>query len=114
MIKNLTEELTKQLIDFYLFPNSARQTCIKFNISRNDLFKLLENNNIQKHSKEIINQLTSKCLMTELSPEQEQEIINFYLAKHTLRETCEKFNLRQKRIIVVLNKYNIKKHSKEE
>ena len=114
MIKDLTEDLTKQIIDFYLFPNSARQTCIKFNISRNDLFQLLENNNIQKHSKETINQLTSKCLITKLSPEQEQEIINFYLDNHTLRETCKKFNLHQKRVTVILNNYNIKKHSKEE
>lgn len=55
----MTEEKIKQIIEFYLEPNSLRKTSKHFNISYNTIKKILLNNNIKLHSKEILNKIQS-------------------------------------------------------
>lgn len=49
----LTEKQEKELIAFYYFPHSARDTTKQFNIYRNKLNEILKKYNIPKHSKEL-------------------------------------------------------------
>lgn len=49
----LTEKQEKELIAFYCFPHSARDTTKQFNIYRNKLNEILKKYNIPKHSKEL-------------------------------------------------------------
>ena len=49
----LTEKQEKELIAFYCFPHSARDTAKQFNIYRDKVSDILKKYNIPKHSKEL-------------------------------------------------------------
>jgi hypothetical protein len=43
-------------------------------------------------------------------PLRNQELINYYLSPHSLRETSEKFGISFQRVQKILCEYNIKRH----
>lgn len=99
----------QEIIDFYLAPNLGKDTCKKFNICQETLTRLLEKNNIPKHSNETVNQLRS----IQFTFEQEQEIINYYLIPKSQNQTAIHFNINRNLLKRILKKYNISLHSSE-
>lgn len=97
----------QEIIDFYLAPNLGKDTCKKFNICQEALTRLLEKNNIPKHSNETVNQLRS----IQFTFEQEQEIINYYLIPKSQNQTAIHFNINRMLLKRILKKYNIPLHS---
>ena len=108
---NITPELEQQIIKYYLSPNSRIDTAKHFNIPGSRVDKILKENNIQKHKGEIDHQLRSERLISKVSPSQELDIINFYLAPNTLTATSKKFKLNSERIKNILAKHNIQLHN---
>ena len=99
----------QEIIDFYLAPNLGKDTCKKFNICQETLTRLLEKNNIPKHSNETVNQLRS----IQFTFEQEREIINYYLMPKSQNQTAIHFNINRELLKRILKKYNISLHSNE-
>jgi len=54
----LTEELEKEIINFYLAPHTGKETTQKFNISQTKLSYLLKAENIPQHNKELVQKLS--------------------------------------------------------
>ena len=64
----LTQEEIEKIISYYLFPHSARETQVKFNISQAKLYSILNKNNVQKHDKKLSAKLAqdkAKCTNLE-------------------------------------------------
>lgn len=86
---NLSEEQVKNIIDFYLIPNSQEDTKKKFNLSQSVLNKILQENNIKKHSKEICNKLRQqKYVQTCLEKYGTNNVFAAKEVKDKIKETC--------------------------
>ena len=111
---NFTEEQEKEIIEFYLEPNSAKDTIKHFNCGCYCMDKILQKYNIPKHSKEILSLLESKRqLVGKITPKDENSIISFYLAPNSLERTANNFNISTTAVSFILKKHNIMKHSEE-
>ena len=70
--------------------------CVKYDISNNGLYKILQDNNI-----------TTKT--TKLTKEQEQEIIQMYLNNYRTRDITKKYHISEAKLQKILDIYNIPK-----
>ena len=64
----LTQEEVEEIINYYLFPHTGRETQVKFNISQAKLYSILNKNNINKHDKNLSLKLAqdkAKCTNLE-------------------------------------------------
>ena len=110
---NLSIELEQEIIKYYLQPNSLNDTAHYFNLHTRIINKILKKYNINKHSKEITNQLeiNKKCKIKD--KQKEKEIVDFYLSPQSLLETAKHFNLATRSVQRILKKYNIREHSSD-
>lgn len=87
-INNISEELKNEIISYYLAPNSIKDTCDKFLLNGRTLCKLLEINNIQKHTKDISDKIAkskkTECPLCHLFIGNLS--INRHLASHNKKE----------------------------
>lgn len=102
-IYKFTKEQEKEIIKFYLAPNTIEDASKKFNISRTAIKNILDRNNIKVHSKEILNQLH----FNKIIDGRDQEIINYYLAGNSSEKTAKAFNLGRPAVIKLLMLHNI-------
>ena len=111
-IKVKSADQEKEIIDFYLYPNSLLETAKQFNLSTRSVKRILVKNNISEHSEDIKNKLMieNRKPRKNISEQEEQEIINFYLTPNSLADTCKKFNYGSHIINRILDKYKITKH----
>ena len=98
-----TKEQEKEIIEFYLKPNTIEDTSENFNISRTVIKNILDKNNIKVHSKEILNQLHFNKIING----RDQEIINYYLAGNSSEKTAKAFNIGRPAVIKLLMLHNI-------
>ena len=110
-----TEEQEQEIIEFYLEPNTLKNTVNRFNLSAPVIKRILKKYNILLHSKEIITnfKFNGKRANQLISKEKEKNIINFYLIPNTLKDTANKFNTCSQTVRAILIKNNIALHSKE-
>lgn len=111
-VKVKSVEQEKEIIDFYLYPNSLLETAKQFNLTTRSVKRILAKNNIPEHSEDVKNKLMieNRKPRKNISKQEEQEIINFYLVPNSLADTCKKFNYGSHIINRILDKYKITKH----
>lgn len=107
------ENFEKEVIEFYLQPNSLNDTARKFDVHTRVIDRILAKNNIQKHSKEVTKQIeiNKRCKIKD--EKTEKEIVNFYLFPQSLLETARHFDLSTRSVQRILRKYNVEEHSGE-
>lgn len=102
-----TTEKELAVIEFYNLPMSMSKTAEEFNCSIKKINNILLKYNIQKHDLETIEKTCNN--RTELSKEQEQELIIFY-KNNSARATVDKYHLRLSRLNRILEKNNVDRH----
>lgn len=109
----MNEKQEKEVIEFYLQPNSLNDTARKFGVHTRVIDRILAKNTIQKHSKEITKQIeiNKRCKIKD--EKTEQEVVDFYLSPQSLLETARHFDLTTRSVQRILRKYSIEEHSGE-
>lgn len=110
---NLLDEQEKEIIKYYLFPNSLNDTAKAFNIHTRIVNKILLKYNINKHSPDVVKQIEISKHVKVKSTDQEKKIIDFYLCPNSLLETAKQFNLTTRSVKRILAKNNISEHSED-
>ena len=109
-----TEEQEKEIIDYYLVPNTVSTVVNTLGISRKAVERILKKHNISHHQKELNSLLTSKVrLKNKILVEDEQKIIDFYLVPNSVNATAKAFNISTTAVDYILKRHNILKHKEK-
>ena len=108
MIKNFTEEQEKEIIDFYLVPNTVTKTLQTFNITTYIFYRILNKYKVTRHDKSFYNSVIAQAKTIKLDQKVEDAFIKYYLAGHSALEAIKKFNLSNRVGYRILKEHNIK------
>ena len=109
------EKIEKEIVDFYLLPQSLLETARHFDLSTRAVQRILRQYNIEEHSGEVAKQvfIQNRHARKFTSDEEEKAILDYYLEPNSMKATMEKFNCGNSIIKRILEKYNVKEHSEE-
>lgn len=118
---NRFDEIKDELKEFYLKPNSLKETTRHFNLPISTCRYYLKKLGIKLHSKEVIDELQKEaCLKRKASDKDrfnnEKYIIasEYYLTGHSLLETSQKYKINRRTLVKAFSYLDITKRSKEE
>lgn len=87
----LNKEDEAEIIDFYLKPNMIKDVALHFNLTEKIIKRILKNNNVQTHGREVINELRKKTYLEHYGVEHPMLSAN---VKDKIQQTClERFGV---------------------
>ena len=87
----LSKEDEAEIIDFYLKPNMIKDVAIHFNLTVKIIKRILKNNNIQRHGREVISELRKKTYLEHYGVEHPMFSAD---VKNKMQQTClERFGV---------------------
>lgn len=96
----------KEIIEFYLRPNTITDTAKKFNINVNKIYSLCKKYNVPLNDASIAKKVIAAKKTINLNKDLQKEIVKFY-NNHSVQETTDNFKISRTVLYRILKENNI-------